>query len=107
VSYITVLDDGDGPYIRGFISGRWVSFWMSDYPNSDGSGCERFYGCINPESHGHWFWRKTEPTVWEALEDVVAHMHRQQFMKREAEAQVDTARATMRAMAELERELLA
>jgi hypothetical protein len=105
--YITVLQGQDGRCVRAYIHGDFVGFWVGKYPNCDGSGCSKRYGYVNPKTTGRWWWEKTQPSVQEALERTVADMHRQEFLTREAASQIDAARATMRALAEIEKELSA
>jgi hypothetical protein len=52
-----------------------------------------------------WLDRRVFRSVAEAIETVVAAVHRREFLAREAEAQIQASRATMKALADLEREL--
>ena len=64
-------------------------------------------GWVNPTKRGliRSLFEETERSIPEAVDAVIAEVHRHEFLVREAEAQVDAARSTMKALAEIEREL--
>ncbi len=64
-------------------------------------------GYVSPKDTGRLWWRRTQVSVGEAMQEVMAELHRREFLMREAESQVEATRATIRALAEIEKELSA
>jgi len=61
-------------------------------------------GFTSPENK---WWGSYQPSIGEAMQEVMSVLHRQEFLMREAESQVNATRATIKALAEIEKELSA
>ena len=77
---------------------RHVGWWDWGYPR---------VGYVSPRETGFLWWRKTQRSVGEAMQEVMGELHRREFLMREGEAQVEATRASIRVLAEIEKELSA
>lgn len=66
-----------------------------------------FYGWLEPQSFGTLWWKWTQQTVGEALHAAMQCLHSKEFKLREGQAQIAAAQATIRALADIEKELSA
>jgi hypothetical protein len=62
-------------------------------------------GYVNPKQTGILWWRRWQPSVADAVQAAMQDLHRREFQLEEGERQIAAARHSLKAIADLEREL--